>query len=115
MRASEFITETQRGEPLDAQKKVSPGAAFTLDGFQHLYRASAIMARCPDNLDDIDPYSFVTNRPMIITYTDEEKEMVKAEFKKMGINYSEMISSKSEEPDGINTQSPTYSGKVFGR
>jgi len=105
MRAKDFIVETQRGKPLDAHAKVSPGAAFTLDGFGDLYRASAIMARCPSNTDDIDPYSYVTNRPMIVTYTDEEKEMVKQAFKKMGINYQEHITSGSEEPDAINTQS----------
>jgi len=115
MRASEFITETQRGKPLDAQVKVSPGAAFTLDGFMDLYRASMMMARSPDNMDDIDSYSFVTNRPMVVTYTDEEKKMVKDAFQKMGINYSEHMSMNSEEPEGINTQSPTFSGKVFGR
>ena len=72
MRASEFITETKRGKVLDAHAKVSPGAAFTLDGFQDLYRASQIMGRCPEDSFDIDPYSYVTNRPVIVTYTDEE-------------------------------------------
>ena len=105
MRAKDFITETQRGKPLDAHAKVSPGAAFTLDGFGDLYRASAIMARCPADSSDIDPYSYVTNRPMIVTYTDEEKEMVKQAFKRMGINYQEHISSESEEPDAINNKS----------
>lgn len=105
MRASEFIIETQRGKVLDAHAKTSPGASFTLDGFQDLYRASAIMARSPEDTDDIDPYSYLTNRPMIVTYTDEEKEMVKAAFKKMGISYSEHMPSGSEEPEGINTTS----------
>lgn len=114
MRATEFIIETQRGKPLDAHEKVSPGAAFTVDGFMDLYRASAVMAKCPGKLDNIDPYSYLTNRPMIITYTDEEQQMVKDAFKKMGIQYSEHMHRGSEEPEGINTQSPTFSGKVFG-
>ena len=113
MKASEFITETQRGQPLDAQKKVSPGAAFTLDGVSDLYRASMMMSRSPASLDDMDAQSFVTNRPMIITYTDEEQDMVRAAFKKMGIGYSEMLPSNSEEPDGINTVSPHISFKGY--
>ena len=105
MRATEFIAEIKRGKQLAAQVAVSPGAAFTLDGFQDLYRASAIMGRCPEDSFDIDPYSYVTNRPVIVTYTDEEKKMVKQAFKRMGINYEEHASSGSKEPDGINKQS----------
>jgi hypothetical protein len=113
MRAKDFIVETQRGKPLDAHAKVSPGAAFTLDGFGDLYRASQMMARCPDNSDDIDAYSYVTNRPMIVTYTDEEKEMVKAAFKKMGIDYHEHFPGGSEEPGAINNVSPAVSFKGY--
>jgi len=102
MRASEFITETHRGKPLEAQSSVSPGAVFTIDGREDLYRAMAIMARHPANADDIDPYSFVTDRPMIVTYTDEERDMVKAAFKKMGIPYKEHMPQGSKEPDDIN-------------
>jgi len=110
MKASEFIVETQRGKPLDAQVAVSPGAAFTIDGFYDLYRASMIMGRLPGNADDIDAYSFVTNRPMIVTYTDEEKLMVQQAFKKMGIPYSEHFgSTDSEEPSEVNTDSPVVS------
>ncbi len=115
MRASEFITETQRGKPLDAHAKASPGASFTLDGFQDLYRASAIMARLgnDEDADDIDSYSYVTNRPLIVTYTDEEKKLVKAAFKKMGISYSEHMPSGSEEPEAINTQSTVIGFKGY--
>ena len=105
MRAKEFVTETQRGKPLDAHAKVSPGAAFTTDGYLDLYRASAIMARYPADTSDIDPYSFVSGLPMIVTYTDEEKEIVKQAFKRMGIPYQEHITSSSQEPDAINTKS----------
>jgi hypothetical protein len=109
MRANEFVIETRRGKVLDAHAKVSPGAAFTLDGWTDLYRASMLMARCPADADDIDPYSYVTNRPMIVTYTDEEKKMVKQAFKRMGIEYHEHTPSHSEEPDAINNVSPIVS------
>jgi len=113
MRASEFVTEAKRGKPLKAQAAVSPGVAFTADGFLDLYRASQLMARLPGHCNDIDPYSFVTGRPMIVTYTDEEKKMVKAAFKEMGINYEEHINTSSKEPDPINTVSPTQGFKGY--
>jgi len=105
MRAKEFVVETSRGKILDAHAATSPGAAFTIDGFGDLYRATGIMARLPSDTADIDPYSYVTGYPMIITYTDEEKKMVKAAFKKMGIPYKEHVKSGSKEPDGVNTKS----------
>ncbi len=74
MRAKEFVIETRRGTPLDAIAKTSPGTSFTLDGYLDLYRASQLMARLPDDCTDIDPYSFVTGRPMIVAFTDEERK-----------------------------------------
>ena len=115
MRASEFVTETKRGGALDAVKAVSPGVAFTADGFLDLYRASQLMARLPSGCDDIDPYSFVTGRPMIVTYTEEEKKMVKDAFKAMGINYEEHMNTSSKEPNGVNTVSPTQGFKGYPR
>ncbi len=113
MRAKEFINETKRGKPLDAVADTNVGTAFTLDGFQDLYRASAIMARSPANSDDIDPYSFVTNRPMIVSYTKEETAMVKDAFKRMGIEYHEQLNTGSVEPDAVNNISPTQGFKGY--
>lgn len=113
MRAKEFVTETKRGKPLDAHEKVSPGAAFTPDGGVDLYRASKLMARCPADTSDIDPYSWATRRPMIITYTDEEKEIVKDAFKRMGIEYQEHMKGHSEEPDPVNNVSPMKGFKGY--
>lgn len=115
MRASEFINESKRAKPLDAHSKVSPGTAFTTDGYHDLYRASGMMARCPEDSEDIDPYSFVTRRPMIVTYTDEEAEIVKDAFKRMGIDYQQEMEKGSKEPDAINTISPTQGFKGYPR
>ena len=115
MRASEFIIEAKRGKPLEAQAAVSPGAAFTPDGGVDLYRASKIMARCPADTSDIDPYSWATSRPMIVTYTDEEKAIVKDAFKRMGIEYQEHMSGHSEEPNAVNNVSPTQAFKGYPR
>jgi len=113
MRAKDFVTETKRGKVLDAHAAVSPGISFTVDGFGDLYRASGIMARLPSNTDDIDPYSFVTRFPMIVTYTDEEEKMVRDAFKKMGIPYKEHVTSASQEPDAVNNVSPTQGFKGY--
>jgi len=113
MRAKEFVTEVKRGKPLNAVAAVNPGTSFTTDGFTDLYRASQLMARLPGNVGNIDPYSFVTNRPMIVTYTDEEKKMVKDAFKAMGIDYHEELNSGSKEPEGVNTKSPTQGFKGY--
>lgn len=113
MRAKEFVVETRRGQVLDAHAKVSPGAAFTLNGFGDLYRASLLMARSPEDSSDIDPYSYLTNRPMIVTYTDEEEAMVRDAFKRMGLDFKEHVSSNSEEPDAINNVSPHVSFKGY--
>ena len=115
MRAKEFVVETKRGKVLDAVSKTSPGTSFTTDGYIDLYRASQLMARLPGDVGDIDPYSFVTGRPMIVAFTDEEKKMVKDAFKAMGIPYKEQLDHGSEEPDGINNISPTQGFKGYPR
>lgn len=113
MRAKEFVVETKRGKPLDAQKSVSPGAVYTIDGLFDLYRASQLMARAPVGSDDIDPYSFVTKLPLIVTYTDEEKQMVRDAFKRMNIEFKEHIPGDSEEPDAVNNVSPVTGFKGY--
>ena len=115
MRAKEFVTETKRGKQLDAQAKTMPLVAFTPDGFLDLYRASQLIARLPSNSDDIDPYSFVTRLPMIVAYTDEEAKLIKDAFNKMGIPYQKHNQTGSQEPDGVNTASPTQGFKGYPR
>ncbi len=107
MRAKEFIKEArERGKPLDAQEKVSPGAVFTPDAFYDMYRAGVLMGRSPDEMSDIDAYSWITRRPMLVTYTEEERDMVRKAFNKLGIPFQEHIKQGSEEPDPVNTASP---------
>lgn len=73
------------------------------------------MARLPAEHQDIDPYSFVIGRPMLVTYTDEEREMIRNAFKAMGIDFNEEMQQGSEEPDGINNVSPTQGFKGYPR
>jgi len=113
MRASEFVTETKRGKALDAVAAVNPGTSFTPDGFLDLYRASALMARLPGDISDIDPYSFVSGRPMIVAYTDAERKMIKDAFKAMGIPYKAQLNAGSKEPEGVNNVSPTQGFKGY--
>jgi hypothetical protein len=115
MKPSEFIVEAKRAAPLDAQSKVSPGTVFTTDGYVDLYRATGLIARLPAWADDIDPYSFVIGRPMLVTYTDEERDMIRKAFKKMGIDFNEEMQKGSEEPEGVNNVSPTQGFKGYPR
>ena len=113
MRAKEFVTETKRGKMLDAHASVNPGSSFTPTGFLDVYRATHLIARMPALANDINPYSFITDRPMIVTYTEEERQMVKDAFKAMNIPYQEHVHSKSEEPDGVNNESPVQGFKGY--
>ena len=113
MRAKEFLKEEQRGDLIDSQKKPMVGVSFTIDGGVDLYRASMLVAGLPEEHTNIDSYSLVSGRPFIVTYCDEERDMIKQAFKKMGIPYKEMVSSESEEPDGVNTQSIVSSFKGY--
>ena len=112
MKASELY-EGIIGKELKAHKAVSPGVVFTTDGGADLYRAALLMAGLPDHADDIDPYSFVTNKPFIVTYTPEEREMVRQAFIKMKIPFNELVPQGSKEPAGINIKSPFKSFKGY--
>lgn len=114
MRAKEFINENRdRGKPLDAQEKVSPGVVYTPDGYYDLYRATLIMGRAPDEMTDVDPYSWVTKLPVVVTYTEEERDMVKKAFQKLGVPFKEHMKQGSTEPDPINNVSPTKQFKGY--
>ena len=116
MRAKEFVNEDRkRGKPLNAQEKVSPGIVYTPDGFYDLYRAGVLMGRSPEEMDDIDAYSWVTKLPMVVTYTEEEREMVKKAFAKLGVPFKEHMKQGSEEPEEVNSKSPTQGFKGYPR
>ena len=105
MRAKEFLKEDPRGKLLAAQISTMPGVAFTPDPGIDLYRAGMMVAGMPEDEVDCDAYSVVTGRPFIVTYCEEEREMVKQAFKKMGIPFKELVPQESKEPEAINTQS----------
>lgn len=115
MRASEFITEEKRGKPLKAQSAVSPGMVYTPDAWFGMYRAGVLMGRSPEDMSDLDPKSWITALPALVTYTDEERDMIKKAFKKMGIPFKEHMPKGSKEPDPINTKSPTQQFKGYPR
>ena len=105
MRAKEFLNEEHRGSLLDSQKKVLPGVSFTIDPGVDIYRAGMLVAGMPEDITDIDPYSIVSGRPFVVTYCEEEREMMRQAFKKMGIPFKEMVHQGSEEPEAVNKQS----------
>jgi len=113
MKANEFITETDRGKMLDAQASTMSGVSFTIDGNIDLYRAGMLVAGMPEDSTPMDSYSVVTGRPFIVTYCEEERQMIRQAFKKMGIPFKEIVHQGSEEPDNINTVSPHVSFKGY--
>lgn len=115
MRIKEILKESpKQGKMLKAQSKVSPGAVFAPVPYDYsFYRAGVLMGCSPENLNDVDAYNWGTAFPMIITYTDEEREMTRQTFKKLGIPFQELMSHCSEEPDPINTASPIKAFKGY--
>lgn len=114
MRAKEFISEAKRGKPLDAQAKAIPSASYYVGKYEDLYRSTLMMARLPADVSDIDPYSFVTGRPMLIAYTKEEQDLIRQAFKEMGIEYHEHFNdNESVEPDAVNNESPMQGFKGY--
>ena len=86
--------------------EANPGSVYTADKYYDMYRASMIIARLPDDPTDIDPYSWINNAPMMVTYTPEELEMAKKAFKFLGIPMSTHVPPGSDEPDAVNKVSP---------
>lgn len=121
MRAKQFITEKQKrlsaGKVLPTHKAASPGAmtALNADRYYGLYRASMLMGRYPEALDDIDSESMMGNKFFIGTYTNEEKEMYIAACEALGIDCTEMIKGPSAEPEDTNTQSAIQPFKGYPR
>jgi len=113
MKAAEFITEESgRGTLSKKDKATLPHSAYTNDPGA-MYRAGLMMAAAPNFDEDSDPYSFVSGRPFVIAFTPEEREMIKAAFKKLGLPFNEFVNDESHEPEGINTKSITSGFKGY--
>lgn len=114
MRAKEFLKEggvtygratLKRGKVPHNFKDSTVGTVRN-SGYYDLYRASLAMAGYPDNEHDVDPASWAGSDGYVLTYTEEEKEMAKAAFDKIGIEYADDSPGPSHESDAINNESP---------
>lgn len=118
MRAKQFITEkATKGKAISTHNNASPGVmtSSNADRYYGLYRASMLMGRYPEALDDIDLESAMGNKMFIGTYTQEEADMYKEACKAMGIDAEEMIKGPSAEPEDTNTQSTIQPFKGYPR
>ena len=118
MRAKQFITErNKQGKAVPTHDAASPGAmtSTNADRYYGLYRASMLMGRYPEALDDIDLESAMGNKMFIGTYTQEEAEMYKEACKALGIHAEEMIKGPSAEPEDTNKQSTVQPFKGYPR
>ena len=102
------LTEIKRGKILDTHKAATTGAytSSNPDRYYGLYRASMLMAKYPDNLDDIDTESMTGNKAYIGPYTDIEREMVEKAYEKLGHEAYAMAKGPSREMPDVNTKSP---------
>lgn len=111
MRAKDFISERKQGKTTDQHSKATPGA-YTNSGDRYygLYRASMLMARAPGDDSDIDRVS-IAAKPYIGAYTPEEKKMIDAAHKALGMKVETEANGPSKEMEDTNTQSPISAAK----
>jgi hypothetical protein len=111
MRAKDFLSERRQGKPNEQHSKATPGA-YTNNGDRYygLYRASMLMARAPGDDADIDTDS-VAAKPYIGAYTPEEKKMIDAAHKALGLTTETEAEGPSGEMDDTNKQSPVTAAK----
>jgi len=102
----QVIAEAKTGKMPLNYWEANPGSVYTADKYYDMYRASMIIARLPDEASDIDPWSWINNAPMMVTYTPEEFEMAKKAFAFMGIPFGQHVPPGSDEPSAVNKVSP---------
>ena len=119
MRSREFIREAnKKGKLSHTAASASPGA-LRIDGFYGLYRSAIAMAGMDQNgnMDhDIDSESWIGSDGYVGTYTDEERQLAKKAFAKIGMSSSDFgDGSPSQEPPAVNTASPVIGFKGYPR
>ena len=102
----EILHEAKIGKMPRTYWEANPGAVYTRDKYYDMYRSSMIIARLPEDPSDIDPWSWINNTPMMVTYTPEEYEMAKKAFKYMGVPLGQHVPPGSDEPEAVNKNSP---------
>jgi hypothetical protein len=122
MRAREFISEDRRyrreagGIPA-VFYNANPGALSGrgMDRNYDLYRAGMLMAAGPDQIKDLDPASWINNHAYFGTYTEADREKVRAALKALNLPVEELVSPGSVEHEDVQKQSPIKGFRGYPR
>ena len=122
MRAREFISESNRGQPEESFSRANPGAVSPRgtdnpysSRFYDFYRQSILTGMDPDELEAMDTNSWAGNRPVYHHYTPEERDKHERVMKKLGHKPEVHAESGSKETDDINKVSPHTAYKGYPR
>lgn len=113
MKIIEIISE---GKLRTSQEYASPGTSIfpQLDNNNHpylAYRFGVALAPSPDNLENMDTKAAMGSNMTVITYTEEEAEIVKKAGDKVGAKQKVLATKGSQETKVINTTSPVAKPK----
>lgn len=125
MRAREFIVEYGNKRPFNRRKGsmsreadyATPGSVRNR-GYYDLYRASMAVAGMDKdgNMEhEPDPESWIGRDGYMGTYTEEERSMARAAFKKLGFEQGDHVAGPSLEVPETNTKSPIEPFKGYPR
>jgi len=123
VRAKEFLNEVKTTySPADLKKgkvphnfKDSSVGTIRNSGYYDLYRATLVMAGHPDNEHDVDPSSWAGPDGCVTAYSEEEREMARSAFRKLGIDHNDETTNPSHESDAVNNTSPVKPFKGYKR
>jgi len=122
MRAREFISEGNRGQPEESFSRANPGAVSPrgMDNpytsrFYDFYRQSILTGMDPDDLEEMDTQSWASNRPVYHHYTPEERDKHERVMKKLGHKVERHTDSGSNEMIDINKMSSLKAFKGYPR
>lgn len=78
--------------------------------YYNMYRFGVHMAGSPDD-QKMNPESPSANQMSLYAYTDAEQKIIDKSKKELGYKGKKLSNNRSEEPDGINKQSPVAKHK----
>jgi|TARA_B110000503_G_scaffold142142_1_gene237998 hypothetical protein len=118
MRSREFIKEANKKGKMSHTASMATPGAIRIDGFYGLYRSAIAMAGMDHNGNmehEIDSESWIGRDGYVGTYTEEERQLAKKAFAKIGMTSTDFETGPSLEPPAVNTQSPVIGFKGYPR
>jgi hypothetical protein len=77
-----------------------------LDSFYEYYRFVTALACYPDMGDEFKSDLMMKDMPLLVAYTPQEEETIKAVAKRLGYEAKDISFGRPQEEDGANTVSP---------